>query len=77
MNDKFYPLTETEYLEIKNNIEPIKDMLPEHLMGFVWNYYKKISGSNENQPCGCPSAGVHWRKAVTVLREYLNGVQNK
>jgi hypothetical protein len=74
MENKYNPLTEQEYLELKSKIDSIKDYLPESLLGYTWDNYKKISGSNENQPCGCKSAGGLWLKAVTVLREYLNKV---
>ena len=76
MENKYHPLTESEYLELKSKIDSIKDYLPESLLGYTWGNYKKISGSNENQPCGCKSAGGLWLKAVTILREYLNKVDS-
>ena len=76
MENKYHPLTESEYLELKSKIDSIKEYLPDMLLGYVWDNYKKISGSNENQPCGCKSAGGLWLKAVTVLREYLNKVDS-
>ena len=45
------------------------------LLGYVWGTYKTITGSQENQPCSCKSAGGLWLKAVNVLRDYLKRVE--
>jgi hypothetical protein len=73
--NKYHPLTESEYLELKSKIDSIRDYLPEMLLGYVWGTYKTITGSNENQPCSCKSSGALWLKAVTVLRDYLKRVE--
>lgn len=63
----------TEELEqIKINLERINSHIPNDLASWVWNTYKHITGSNENQPCSCGSAGKHWRKAVDAIREYVS-----
>jgi hypothetical protein len=74
-DNKYHPLTESEYLELKSKIDSIRDYLPEMLLNYVWDTYKKITLSNENQPCSCKSSGALWLKAVTVLRDYLKRVQ--
>jgi hypothetical protein len=76
MENKYHPLTEQEYLELKSKIDSIRDYLPEMLLNYVWSTYKTITGSTENQPCSCKSAGGLWLKAVTVLRQYLNKVDS-
>ena len=73
--NKYHPLTESEYLELKDKIQSIKDYLPEMLLSYVWNTYKTITKSVENQPCGCKSAAGLWRKAVDVLQDYIKRVE--
>lgn len=75
MENKYHPLTEQEYLELKSKIESITDYLPEMLLGYVWGTYKLLTKSNENQPCSCGSAAGLWRKAVNVLQDYLKRVE--
>jgi hypothetical protein len=75
-DNKYHPLTESEYLELKSKIDSIRDYLPEMLLGYVWGTYKRLTGSQENQPCSCKSSGGLWLKAVTVLRDYLKRVES-
>ena len=67
--DKF---TEQEYQTLKNDINSIGSHLPTHLQSPIWNYYTKIEGRNERQPCGCPSAAGLWNKAITRIKEYIS-----
>lgn len=76
MSDKFLPLTEAEYNELVDKLKEVRDYLPENLMSYVWNLYKRIANTTEPQPCGCASAGGHWKKAVEVLRNYITKVQS-
>lgn len=76
MSDKFLPLSEGEYNELVDKLKEVTNYLPEHLMSYVWSTYKRLANSNEPQPCGCASAGVHWKKAVDVLKDYINKVQS-
>ena len=62
---------EEELQQIKLNLDRITDRIPNDLASWVWNTYKDITGSRENQPCSCGSAGKHWRKAVDTIREYV------
>lgn len=75
IENKYHPLTESEYLELKDKIQSIKDYLPDMLLNYVWSTYKTITKSNENQPCGCGSAAGLWRKAVDVLQDYIKRVE--
>jgi len=75
-DNKFHPYTEEAYLELKQKIEPIKDFLPESLLPYIWDNYKLISGSQEPRPCSCGSAANHWIKAVKVIRDFINKVEN-
>jgi len=75
IENKYHPLTEQEYLELKSKIQSITDYLPEMLLAYTWDNYKRITGSQENQPCSCKSSGNQWLKAVNVLRDYIKRVE--
>jgi len=68
MQDKF---TEEEYQQLKDLVSRTKDYLQERDLGLVWNSYKKITNSQENQPCSCGSAAGLWKKAVDSIKEYV------
>lgn len=76
MKQYTFSYTEEEYKELKEKMSGIGNFLPEHLLVYVWDNYRKISGSNENRPCSCGSAAKHWMKAVGVIRNYINEVEN-
>ena len=69
--NKYSPLSETEFQELKAILEQIGAYLPDNQMNYIWGNFNKLRGENENQPCGCPSAGGHWRRAVEYLREWV------
>jgi hypothetical protein len=73
--NKYHPLTESEYLELKGKIDSIREYLPNMLLDYVWGTYKRLTQSVENQPCGCGSAAGLWRKAVDVLQDYIKRVE--
>jgi len=68
--------TKEEFISLKQTIDGIGNHLPEGLVGMIWDNYKKISGSNENQPCTCGSSASLWRKAVETIRNYINQNQD-
>lgn len=65
--------SEAEFEGLKMTVSSIKNYIPKDKMGFIWESYKRISGSKEPQPCGCPSAAGHWKKAYEVVSNYVNG----
>lgn len=69
--NKYAPLTEQEFIELRDNLTQIGAYLPEQLMGYIWSNFNRVRGTNENQPCGCASAGGHWKRAVEGLREWV------
>lgn len=74
----YSPLSEIEFKEMKETMTGVGSYLPEHLMAYVWNKYKIISGNvSENQPCGCPSAASLWIKAVTTINDFIKSVEEK
>lgn len=71
MENKFAPLTEAEFMELDQKLAGIGSWLPEGDMGYIWQKFNQIRGANENQPCGCSSAGAHWKRAVDELNKFV------
>lgn len=71
----FHPYTEQEYLELKETFKQVTNYLPDPLIGWAWNNYKRISGSNEPQPCACGSSAALWKKAVDTIREFVSKIE--
>lgn len=63
--------TNEEFTNLVTTLSTITTHIPENLGPYIWDTYKKITGSNENRPCYCGSAANHWRKAVDASREYI------
>ena len=60
---KYHPLTFEEYKELKEKMET--------MLGYVWNNYNKLNGTNISQPCGCQSAAGHWKEAINLLKDWV------
>ena len=75
IENKYFPFNEEQFKELKERIGVIRDNLPDNMLGYVWNNYKSITGSIENQPCGCASAAGHWIKAVNCIKDYIKRVE--
>jgi hypothetical protein len=71
MENKYAPLTEAEFLELKEHLEGVKSFLPEHLMGNLWEKCNRIRGERINQPCSCKSSSGLWGSCVAVLRQFV------
>jgi len=69
--------TNEEFIELVEFAASISTHIPENKAGYVWHNYKKISGSNENQPCMCGSSAGLWRKAMDGIREYIKTNSDK
>ena len=67
----YEPLTEQEFVELKNRISNIKSFLPDGEMGYVWQTYNKVRNSEERQPCGCKSSAGKWKGAVDTLQNFV------
>lgn len=61
----------TEWTELKDAMNSIRDRIPENQMNRVWNSYQRISKDNSHQPCSCPSAAKYWITAVNVINDYI------
>jgi len=71
MENKYAPLSEEEFKELREHLEGVKNHLPEHLMNPFWSWCNRIRGERINQPCGCKSAGALWGRCVEDLRKYV------
>ena len=69
MEQRLY--TYEEISQLKDFITNLGLNLPEDRLTYVWENYKRITGSNENQPCSCQSSAGLWVKAVTAIRTYV------
>jgi hypothetical protein len=68
---KYHPLTFEEYKELKEKMETISVTLPDNMLGYVWNNYNRLNGTNISQPCSCQSAAGHWKAAVELLKDWV------
>ena len=69
--------TNEEFTKLVETLNGIQNHIPENLAPYIWDQYKKVSGSSENRPCYCSSSAAHWRKAVDVCRGYINEHRNE
>jgi len=77
IENKYFPLNEQQFKELKEKMSGITMHLPDSMLGYVWNNYKLISGNvTEPQPCGCASAAGHWIKAVNCLKDYVKRIES-
>ena len=75
IENKYFPLNEQQFIELKERIGVIREHLPDNMLSYVWNNYKAVTGSIENQPCGCASAAGLWIKAMKSLREWITKME--
>ena len=75
MADKLF--TDEEFNELVQTLNGITTHIPENLGPYIWDTYKKVTGSNENRPCYCGSSANLWRKAVDANREYVKKNSDK
>ncbi len=71
MENKYTPLSEQEFIELKEQLAGIKSFLPEHLMGTLWSKCNAIRGERINQPCSCKSSSGLWARCVDDLRQFV------
>lgn len=71
MENKYHPLTEEQYLELKNFLKGIGNYLPTDRAGYIWGTYNTVRGINEPQPCTCASSGSLWKRAIDELNAWV------
>lgn len=69
--EKYAPLSESDFNQLKTHLEGVKNFLPEHLMNPFWTWCNQIRGLKTPQPCGCPSSAKHWGSCVEELRKFV------
>lgn len=68
---KYAPMTIGQFLQLKGELEGIKNHLPENLMGQFWTWCNTIRGERINQPCSCKGSARHWSDCVDTLRTFV------
>ena len=63
--------TYEEIAELKEFITNLGLNLPENKLTYVWENYKRITGSTEQTPCSCQSSSGLWIKAVDTIRNFV------
>jgi hypothetical protein len=61
-------------LELSNSIQ---SHIPLDRTNQVWDLYRRINNTTENQPCNCGSAAQHWLKAINSIRDYIKNNSEK
>ena len=69
---KYKPLSYTEFVELKNQLDKISNNVPESVAPLLWNYYNLIRAVSEPRPCMCQSAAALWIGCVNFLREWVS-----
>jgi len=64
-------LSAEDLQKLKQDLEVVKNYLPEHLMGPFWHWCNTIRGTRTNQPCSCKSSARLWGDCVEELRNYV------
>jgi len=67
----YYPLTQEEYIHLRNTMAEITTHLPDNLTGYIWGTFNRLRDTHEPQPCTCASAGGHWKRAIEHINEWL------
>lgn len=70
-DNKYEPLSEIEFIELNRVLNEIGAYLPDNQMGYIWGNFNRVRNATENQPCGCASAGGHWKRAVEHLKQWV------
>lgn len=73
---KYQPLSYTQFVELKNELDKITTNVPENVAPLLWNYYNLIRSVSENRPCMCQSAAALWIGCVNFLREWVGSKLN-
>ena len=67
----YYPLSQEDYIQLRNTMSEIGAYLPDNLAPYIWATFNRLRDANEPQPCTCASSGKHWKRAVDFINEWL------
>lgn len=73
---KYQPLTYTEFVELKNQLDKISNNVPENVAPYFWDNYNRIRAKSEPRPCMCQSAASLWIGCVNFLKEWVGSKLN-
>ena len=74
MESKF---SKEEVQNIKNKISQIGSYMQKNDGPWIWDTYLKITGVKEKQPCYCKTSGVHWKKAIDAIHNFVKEYDNR
>lgn len=69
--NRYEPITRGEYIHLREFLSQLGYFLPDDKAGYVWGLFNRLRNVNEPQPCTCPSAGVHWKRAIDYLTDWV------
>lgn len=69
---KYLPLSYTEFVELKNQLDKISNNVPESVAPYLWENYNRIRAVSEPRPCMCQSAASLWIGCVNFLKEWVS-----
>jgi hypothetical protein len=73
---KYLPLSYTEFVELKNQLDRITVNVPESIAPYLWDNYNRIRAVSEPRPCMCQSAAALWIGCVNFLKEWVGSKLN-
>lgn len=72
--NKYQPLSESDFKQLEEHLKGIKNFLPDNLMSSFWMWCNMVRNKKTPQPCSCGSAARHWGACVNELREFVSRV---
>lgn len=72
MIDKYKPLSQDEFIGLRDFVTSLGSYLPENKATYVWSMYNRLNNTNEPQPCTCASSGKLWKRAIDFLLQWVN-----
>ena len=73
---KYQPLSYTEFIELKNELDKISTNIPESIAPFLWDNYNRIRAVSQPRPCMCQSSASLWIGCVNFLKEWVESKLN-
>ena len=70
--DKYEPLSQEEFIDLREFITTLGPYLPDNKAPYVWGMFNRLRNENEPQPCTCPSSAGHWKRAINYLFDWVN-----
>lgn len=71
MENKYHPLNEEQFIELKDTLKSIGAYLPENKAPYIWDSFNAVRDERETRPCTCASSGAHWKRAMDYLYNWV------